>query len=61
MAHHPKIGQRKLRLELQRVLLQPTVAHLRVSKLPLDHPEGMLHLGTYARLDLLHLVRQRVN
>lgn len=37
------------------------VAHLRVSKLPLDHPEGMLHLGTNARLDLLHLVYQRVN
>ena len=31
VAHHPQIGQRKQRLELQRVLLQPPVAHLGVS------------------------------
>ena len=55
VAHHPQIGQRKQRLELQRVLLQTSVAHLRVSKLPLDHPKGMLHLGPDAGLDLLHL------
>lgn len=60
VAHHPQIGQRKQRLELQRVLLQTPVAHLHISKLPLDHPKGVLHLGPDTCLDLLHLVYERV-
>src|SRR5574344_713527 len=41
-------------------LLGRLVAHLRVSKLPLDHPKGMLHLGPDAGLALLHLVHECV-
>ena len=46
---------------MQRVLLETKVAHLGVAKLALDHPKRMLHLGTDAGLELLHLVDQRVN
>lgn len=61
MAHHPQVGQRKQRLKLQRVLLQSSVAHLHISKLPLDHPKRVLHFRPDARLDLFHLVYERVD
>ena len=39
---HPQIGQRKQRVQLRSILLQPAVAHLDVPKLALDHPKRIL-------------------
>jgi hypothetical protein len=44
-ARHPQIRQGKQRDELGRVLGQPSVAHLRVPELALEHTERMLNLG----------------
>ena len=48
---HPQVGQRKQRVQLRGVLLQPAVAHLDVPELALDHPERMLDLRPNAGLD----------
>src|SRR5690606_27070925 len=52
---HPQIRQGKQRNQLCGVLGQTTEAHLDVTKLALDHPEGMFDLGAYLRLGLLDL------
>ncbi len=58
MPDHPQVGQGKQRHDLRRVFLQTTVAHLHISKLLLEHPEGVFHLGPDARLGALQLVDQ---
>ncbi len=60
MACHPQVGQRKQRLELQRVFLQSQVAYLVVAKLALEHSERVLNLGTDACLDFLQQVSQGI-
>ena len=41
--------------------MSPRVAHLLIAILPFDHPEGVLHIGPDAGLDLLDPVYQRLN
>ena len=54
-ARHPQIARHEQRMQLRRVLGQPTIAHLRKSGLPLDYPERVLHLRPQARLHVLDL------
>jgi hypothetical protein len=44
---------------LRRVLLQSPIARLDGAELALDHPKRMLHLGSHAVRQVLHLVQQR--
>ena len=55
-SHHPQVAQRKQRCQLRRVFDQAPIARLAVAKLALDHPEGVLHLGPNAGLELLQPV-----
>jgi hypothetical protein len=57
-ARHPKIGQCKQRHQLRRVLGKALVADLGESKLTFDDPKRMLHLGSYAGLELFSLFAQ---
>lgn len=47
-AGHPQVGQRKQRQHLRAVLGQAAITDLGVTKLALDHPEGMFHLRAHA-------------
>lgn len=54
-AGHPQVGQGDQRHQLCGVLHQPPETHLGVAKLPLDHAERVLNLGTHLSLGLLDL------
>jgi hypothetical protein len=58
LAHHPQIGQRKHHQQLAGVLGQTPVTRLAVSKLTLDHPKRMLHLGADTGFDLFNPISQ---
>ena len=60
-SHHPQVGQCKQRVQLRRVLGQPSVAHLHVPELTFDDPERVFHLGPDACLDLFQLVQDRAH
>ena len=60
LAHHPLVGKRKHHQELADVLGQAPVTCFAVSKLTLDHPKRVLHLGADARLELFKLLREHV-
>lgn len=55
MPDHPQVGQGKQCDDLRRVFLQTPVAHLHLTKLLLEHPEQVFHLGPDARLGALQL------
>lgn len=55
---HPQVGQREQRVQLRGVLLQPSVAHFHMPELALDHPKGMLDLGTDAGFEAFELSGQ---
>jgi len=59
VSHHVQVRQRKERCHLRRVLHQSPVAGLYITKLALDHPQGVLHLGTDLCLDLFELPQAR--
>ena len=56
---HVQVRQRKERHHLRRVLHQSPVAGLYITELALDHPQGVLHLGTDLCLDLFELPQAR--
>src|ERR1700712_177601 len=56
LANHPQIGQRKLRLDLGRVLLQTAVPRLQISELTLQNSERMLHLRSHLRFQPFDLL-----
>ena len=58
---HPQVGQRKQRVELRGVFLEPAVAHLDVAELALNDPKRLLHLGPDAGLDSLHWVDESID
>ena len=58
---HPRVRQRKQRLELQRFFLQLFVAHFHKPELALDDAKRVLDLGPDARLELFNLVDDRVD
>jgi len=47
LARHPQIRQREQRPQLHGVLVQPSVAHLHIPELALDHPKRVLDLGAH--------------
>jgi hypothetical protein len=54
LPHHPQVREHKQGKELGCVLLQSSVAHLGVTKLALDDPKRVFHLGTDAGLGRCH-------
>jgi len=59
VSRHVQVRQRKERCHLRRVLHQSPVAGLYITELALDHPQGVLHLGTDLCLDLFELPQAR--
>jgi hypothetical protein len=41
-ARHPQVGQRERGLEVRRALRKPTVTHIDMPELPLDHAERVI-------------------
>jgi hypothetical protein len=60
LSHQPQIAQRKQRDQLCHVFDQAPIPSLAIVKLAFDHPEGGLHFGPNAGLDLLQFVDQGV-
>ena len=52
---HPQVRQGEQRHHLSGVLYQAQEAHLRITKLALDHPKWMLNLGANLSLGFLDL------
>ena len=55
--HHPQVREHKHGEELRRVLLNSAIAHLGVTKLALDNPKRVFHLGADTGLELFDLVQ----
>ena len=54
-SRHPQIRQHEQRLQLHRVLGQPTISGLGVLKLALDHSERVFNPGAQAGFQVLDL------
>jgi hypothetical protein len=61
LAHHPQIGQRKHHQQLGGVLGQIPLMRFAMTKLILDCPKWMLHLGADTGFDLFNPIGQGVS